>query len=1012
MPREPDAMPAEEGAIMLTRQDHVGRSWANVLARLEDERIMLQRIAKGESLSDVLNHVLLAVEAQSSVTLRTAIALVDDTGCTLNHAAAPSLPAAYVARTQSVPIGPDVASWGAAAHAKQPVYVQDIDTHPNWMQWRDVAAEHGLRACWSTPIQTPDGRLLGVFSNYYMTPRLPSTHDIEAIALVTRTATLAIERHRTEQALRRSAERWRSMFDGMREGFFLSEALRDQDGRIVDFRFLEVNPAFERQSGMRAGSTLGHTLREMIANVPAEIMNTFVQVMETGEDAHFEFSVPSPAPAWYEARARRDGPNRLMALFLDVTARKLAEAELWEGQLHKNFLLALGDRMRELEQREAIEYAACEGLGTHLNLGSVALVKAGDDGAESIQVITSWSRGGTPHAGLQGMDVAFAEAFATAMRRGGNSYLPPFLSAPNGTVSPSAIVVPLARWGWVASALMAWPTPDCQTRGTDIAIIEEVAERMCGAVERFNYARTLEQRIEHAIAERDRIWRLSPELLAVMDGRGRFVSVNPAVRTILGWTAEEFLSMRLDELIHPQDLEAALAALERIRDGATSGARHHLESRVLKRDESYAWINWSLSWSQGHLYLAGRDDTDLKLQAEMLRETENALRQSQKMEAVGRLTGGIAHDFNNMLQGISGALYLIQRKIAQGHIDQAGRFIGMAMESANRAARLTQRLLTFSRQQPIDPVPFDAAQALRSMADLFQRYTGESVELVFDIDPEIWTVRCDKNQFENVVLNLVINACDAMPEGGLLTVSAANCTLDEDFLRGYGDIEPGEFVEVCVADVGCGMTPDVLAHAFDPFFTTKPLGEGTGLGLSMIYGFTKQAGGVVTIDSEVGVGTAVRVFLPRHAGPPLADAPATTGAEPRHARTEAVVVVVEDDINVREMVRESLVELGLRVLTAIDGDEGLRIVAGTATLDLLVTDVGLPGLNGRQLADAARLHHPGLPVLFMTGYAGSAAKDPQFLGQGMEIIVKPFPLDLLTQRVSTMLREPRERLGA
>ena len=216
----------------------------------------------------------------------------------------------------------------------------------------------------------------------------------------------------------------------------------------------------------------------------------------------------------------------------------------------------------------------------------------------------------------------------------------------------------------------------------------------------------LEQRVEHAIAERDRIWRLSPELLAVIDGQGRYVSVNPAVRPILGWTPEQFLAMGLRQLIHPDDYDATRNALAQARSADAPQGVRHLENRVLKRDGGYAWITWSMSWAQDSLYMTGRDDSDLKSQAETLLETENALRQAQKMEAVGRLTGGIAHDFNNMLQGITGALYLIQRKLAAGTPEQAVRFINVAMESANRAAHLTQRLLTFSRRQPIDPQAF------------------------------------------------------------------------------------------------------------------------------------------------------------------------------------------------------------------------------------------------------------------------------------------------------------------
>ncbi|KRC79253.1 ATPase [Achromobacter sp. Root83] len=988
---------------MLTKHDRVSLPWTDTLARLEDERIMLERIAAGVPLPQVLQHMLHAIEAQSSVPLRASIALVDDTGTLLLHGTAPSLPDVFNAAVDRAPIGPLVGSWGAAAHSGNAVYAEDIATHPAWAPWRDLALAHGLRACWSTPIKAPDGRLLGVFSNYYGTARLPSAHDIDAIALVTRSAALAIERHLLDAALRRSGERWRAMFDGMQEAFFLAEALRDDDERIIDFRFLEVNPAFERQSGMKEGDTLGHTLREMIPGVPGQIMDTFVQVVETGESTQFEFAVPAPRDAWYEARARKDGTDRLMAMFLDVTARKAAETELWEGQHRKNFLLALGDRMRELHHQTVIEQTACEGLGQHLALGMVAVLDWAGEGATPV-VSTCW-RSEADRAGLAALEPAqFGEEFYAALRKGRTAYLQPLLAEADGDIRPSAIVVPMRRWARQGGALIVRPLSSSRLKAGDLAFIEEVAERMCDAVERSQYSRMLEQRVENAIAERDRIWRLSPELLAVIDAQGRFVSVNPAVRTILGWTPDQFLSMGMTELIHPDDHAKTRAAWSpALQMGAAQPVRH-LETRVLKREGGYSWITWSMSWSQDNLYVAGRDDTDLKAQSEVLLETENALRQSQKMEAVGRLTGGIAHDFNNMLQGITGALYLIQRKVAGGKPEQAERFVNVAMDSANRAAHLTQRLLTFSRRQPIDPKPFGVQSALQSMASLFHRYTGERVTLVFDLEPDLWTVRCDKNQFENAMLNLVINACDSMPSGGVLTVAALNARLDASSLRQIPGVSPGDFVEVSVSDVGCGMTPDVLAHAFDPFFTTKPLGEGTGLGLSMIYGFAKQAGGAATLESAVGVGTSVRLHLPRYDGAPHPAQERMPIAGPEAGvATQAVVVVVEDDTNVREMVRECLDELGMRVLTAANGEAGLDLVMSTSDMNLLVTDVGLPGLNGRQLADAARAAHPGLRVLMMTGYAESAAIDQGFVKDGMELIVKPFSLEVLGERVKRMV---------
>jgi len=992
---------------MFAKLDRVRNPWTDTRARLEDERVMLQRIAAGVPLDDVMVYVLEAVERQSSVDLITSISFIDEVRGCLRHGVAPGLPAEFVAATDGAEIGPTVASWGAAAYFGSPVYVDDVATHPNWEPWRELALKHGLRACWSTPIRGTDGSLLGVFSNYYRVRHLPAPHDIDAIALVTRTAALAIERHRTELALRESSQRWRGMFEHMQEGFFLCEAMRSPDGEVTDFRFLEVNPAFEQQSGLQAGDTLGHSMREMIPGVPDLIMEAFVKVVESGESAQFELDAPRRGKeAWYEARAHREGPDRITVLVLDITARKLAESGLWAEQDRKNFLLSLADQMREIHQQTDIEHVACEALGRHLGLSVAAILEAAPVDGE-LRVATQWMSEQAIAEGETFAPEQLDDEFHQALEKGRTSYLSPLLTSSAGVTSPIAIAVPLRRWGCPNGLLYVRPHPSNRLKGPDIAFIEEVAERLCEAIERSQYARVLEQRVESAIAERDRIWRLSPELLAVANARGRFVSVNPAVRSILGWTAEQFLAMPLAELVHPDDLQRVKDSLLRGGDGGPMA--RHLECRLRHRNGGHSWITWTISWAHDNFYLVGRDDTDFKQQAEQLRQAQAALLQSQKMEAVGQLTGGIAHDFNNMLQGISGALYLVQRKLDAGKYGEAGRFIETAMDSTGRAARLTQRLLSFSRRQPLDPRPLDPASTLASMEDLFRRYTGEGIELACRAAPDLYTVNCDVNQFESALLNLVINACDAMPDGGRLTVEALNATLDADFLRQHPDVQPGEFVEVRVSDQGCGMPPEVLSRAFEPFFTTKPLGEGTGLGLSMIYGFARQAGGLVAMDSTPGSGTVVRLCLPRHLGQPVADGHDTARdmVDGAGLPAGAVIVLVEDDTNVREMVRESLAGLQLRVLSAPDGEAGARLLAEAPRVDLLLTDVGLPGLNGRQLADIARESHPGLNVLFMTGYAENVVDGSEFQGEGLEVILKPFSLGDLIRRMRKMLRRAR-----
>ncbi len=383
-----------------------------------------------------------------------------------------------------------------------------------------------------------------------------------------------------------------------------------------------------------------------------------------------------------------------------------------------------------------------------------------------------------------------------------------------------------------------------------------------------------------------------------------------------------------------------------------------------------------------------------------LRSAEEQLRQAQKMEAVGQLTGGLAHDFNNLLTGIGGALEMMQTRLAQGRTEQLGRYIAAAQEAAGRAAKLTHRLLAFSRRQTLDPRPTAPERLLEGMRELIVRTMGPQVAVALEVDPEPWRVLCDANQLENAVLNLCINARDAMPDGGALLIECRNAVLEEDQAR---DAPAGEYVAIRVTDTGAGMLPEVIARAFDPFFTTKPIGQGTGLGLSMIYGFVKQSGGQVGLASEPGKGTAVELCLPRHLSALLAEDP-ETAVDTEPAATSGTVLLVDDEPSVRTLLGETLAGLGLSVIEAADGPAGLRVLESSARVDVLVSDVGLPGgLNGRQLADRARVLRPGLPVLLITGYAEAAVLGEGMLEPGMEVVTKPFSMAVLGRRVAAVL---------
>ena len=387
-----------------------------------------------------------------------------------------------------------------------------------------------------------------------------------------------------------------------------------------------------------------------------------------------------------------------------------------------------------------------------------------------------------------------------------------------------------------------------------------------------------------------------------------------------------------------------------------------------------------------------------------LRRAEDALRQAQKMEAVGQLTGGIAHDFNNLLTGITGALELLQRRVGEGRYADLGRFASVATTSANRAAALTQRLLAFARRQPLDPKPVAANRLVADMEDLLRRTLGPNIALEMVLSGGLWGTLCDPNQLESALLNLAINARDAMPEGGRLTIETANAHLDDAYARAQGfEVRTGQYVSISVTDTGVGMEQAVAGRIFEPFFTTKPIGQGTGLGLSMLYGFVKQSDGHVRVYSEPGRGTTMRLYLPRHAGAAVLEGEPDAPAVP--AGAGETVLVVDDEDAVRMLVAEALADMGYVALEAADGAAGLDILRSVAKVDLLVTDVGLPGLNGRQLADAARVLRPGLRVLFITGYAGNAAIGNGVLDAGMEILTKPFALEALATKLRMMMQK-------
>jgi len=509
---------------------------------------------------------------------------------------------------------------------------------------------------------------------------------------------------------------------------------------------------------------------------------------------------------------------------------------------------------------------------------------------------------------------------------------------------------------------------------------------------------TLEAAVDERTRERDRLWRNSQDLIAVVGPDGVFQAANPAWKRILGWEETEVVGRHHLELNHLEDRVTSEAALLQ----ASNEELPPYESRLAHKDGGYRWISW-VAASEGDLvYASGRHITAEKEAANELALAQEALRQSQKMEAIGQLTGGVAHDFNNMLAIVIGNLDIALRRLERGGAE-VERYLAHARDGASRAAILTQRLLAFSRQSPLSPATVELNGLVAGMSELLRRTLGERIELETVLAGGLWPAQIDPSQLESAIVNLAVNARDAMTDGGRLTIETNNAYLDDRYVAREVGVAAGQYVMIAVSDVGSGISPDVLAKVFDPFFTTKPVGKGTGLGLSMIYGFVKQSGGHVKIYSEPGQGTTVKLYLPRSSAS-AADGPEPSAQDaPKAAFRDETVLVVEDDDSVRQMTVDALGELGYRVHAASGGEQAIRAFETLERIDILFTDVVMPGMSGRQLADELLARNPRLKVLYTTGYTRNAIVHNGVLDLGVTVLPKPFSVEELATKIRAVL---------
>lgn len=676
-------------------------------------------------------------------------------------------------------------------------------------------------------------------------------------------------------ALRQSEERFRTILETIEAAFAILEVKFDDQNKPVDYRFIEVNPAFEQQVGV---DLLGKWVTEYAPDLEPFWFEIYGRVASTGEPASFENYAKAFA-RWFDVRAVRVGDpadRQIAIIFNDVTERhdaqerlRVSEAVARDNIERVQLALAAGAIIGTwhwdlVEDRFVVDdgFAFAFGLSANLDRNNLRL-------EEVVRTVHPDDRGGLIHA----IDAVVARGGAYAhqyrVRRADGKY---YWIEANGRVEHGADGKPLRFPG----------------------VLLDVEERR--AVE----------------AERDH----------------------------------------------------ALAALRALNET--------LEQRVAERTDE-------------------------------LMVSEEKLRQSQKMEAVGQLTGGLAHDFNNLLAGISGALELMVKRIDKGRTEEIEKYIHAAQGAAKRATSLTHRLLAFSRRQTLDPRPTNVNDLIANMVELIKHAVGPGITLETRGADNIWTTRVDPGQLESSLLNLCINARDAMPAGGRIVIETSNQVLQDDVARAL-DIPAGEYLALKVTDSGVGMTPEVLAKAFDPFFTTKPIGRGTGLGLSMIYGFAKQSGGQVRIESEPEHGTRIFLYLPRYGGAAVSLQDQPEEAAQAYTAGGETVLIVDDEPTVRMLLRDALADQGYTLIEAADSIAGLKLLRSDINIDLLITDVGLPGgMNGRQMADAGLETRAGLKILFITGYAESAILGNGDLPSGMRILTKPFSVSALSARVRGLL---------
>lgn len=965
-----------------------------------------------------LDAIIREVEDLSTSGVIGSILLLDEGGSHLRHGAGPSLPVAYNDAIDGIEVGPAAGSCGTAAYRREPVFVADIANDPLWIDFRDLALSHDLRTCWSLPIISVDGAILGTFAMYYREPHKPVPADLAIVDFVVRTAGIVIARARTEADLRASEARYRQIVEGAEDFAIVS---LDPAGAITGWSSgAACLLGYSAQDAIGQNGGLFFTPEDRAANVPAREM---ARAASEGRAINERWLVRKDGRRFWGSGltmplAERDGGY--VTIFRDRTAEHEAEAALRESEARLRFFGALEERLFSATTADDAMQAATEMLGQQINASRCAYADVDADN-DRFWIRNDYTAPGiATSAGTYSLDL-FGPRAAAELRQGQTLIVRDVAGeiGPDGgramfqSIGIEAIVCcPLVKQGQLAAMMAVHQDVPRDWSASEIALIREVVERCWAHVERVGAEARLRESEERLrlVVENAEIgfWDVdvvNDRLIWPAQTKAMFgISADVPV------TMEDFYAG-----LHPADLEATTAAYLAAAD-PVQRALYDVDYRTIGKEDGV--LRWVAAKGRGVFDASGRclrvagtalDITARKQAEEALRDlnatletrvaeaivereaAHEALRQSQKMEAMGQLTGGVAHDFNNLLTPIVGSLDMLQRKGIGTEREQ--RLIAGAAQSAERARVLVQRLLAFARRQPLQSVAVDIARLVAGMGDLVESTTGPQIKVVVDAASDLPSAKADPNQLEMALLNLSVNARDAMPDGGTLRISATAESVGAGRRPG---LSRGEYVRISVADTGLGMDEATLARAIEPFFSTKGIGKGTGLGLSMVHGLALQLGGGLTIQSRPGMGTNIELWLP------VSETRVEEATDHQHAAATAphqgVALLVDDEELVRMSTADMLAELGYAIIEANSAEEAIRIMEGGTPIDIVVTDHLMPGMTGTDLARHLQLAQPQLPILLVSGYAeleGIDAKLPR--------LTKPFRKNELADTLTSLL---------